>query len=138
MGVSCQLLNIRDKIREVDDFITPDRQATVGEAHPELVFPKLNNEVRLEPPARPQAAVQAARALTPAPARSRILALRIQNEVNPTPYWRAPKPSLPIVSHLMGRQGAVQDKARVFADSDVGQNTSIVGKRGSPVMQSQR
>ena len=49
MGVSCQLWNIRDKIREVDDFITPDRQATIGEAHPELVFLKLNNEVRLEP-----------------------------------------------------------------------------------------
>jgi predicted RNase H-like nuclease len=49
MGVSCQLWNIRDKIREVDDFITPDRQATIGEAHPELIFRKLNNEVRLEP-----------------------------------------------------------------------------------------
>jgi predicted RNase H-like nuclease len=49
MGVSCQLWNIKDKIREVDDFITPDRQATIGEAHPELVFLKLNNEVRLEP-----------------------------------------------------------------------------------------
>src|ERR1700738_5695711 len=49
MGVSCQLWNIRDKIREVDDFITSDRQATIGEAHPELVFLKLNNEVRPEP-----------------------------------------------------------------------------------------
>jgi predicted RNase H-like nuclease len=49
MGVSCQLWNIKDKIKEVDDFITPDRQARIGEAHPELVFLKLNNEVRLEP-----------------------------------------------------------------------------------------
>jgi predicted RNase H-like nuclease len=49
MGVSCQLWNIRDKIKEADDFITPDRQATIGETHPELVFLKLNNEVRLEP-----------------------------------------------------------------------------------------
>jgi predicted RNase H-like nuclease len=48
MGVSCQLWNIRDKIKEVDDFITPDRQATIREAHPELIFRKLNNERRLE------------------------------------------------------------------------------------------
>jgi predicted RNase H-like nuclease len=48
MGVSCQLWNIRDKIREVDDFITPDRQATIGEAHPELIFRKLRHSLRLE------------------------------------------------------------------------------------------
>jgi predicted RNase H-like nuclease len=48
MGVSCQLWNIRDKIKEVDDFITPRLQATVGEAHPELVFFRLNNDLRLE------------------------------------------------------------------------------------------
>ena len=48
MGISCQLWNIRDKIKEVDDFITPDRQATIAEAHPELIFRKLNNHVRLE------------------------------------------------------------------------------------------
>jgi len=46
-GVSCQLWNIRDKIREVDDFITPDRQATVGEAHPELIFRNFGNQLRL-------------------------------------------------------------------------------------------
>jgi predicted RNase H-like nuclease len=48
MGVSCQLWNIRDKIREVDDFITPDRQATVGEAHPELIFRRLGDQLRLD------------------------------------------------------------------------------------------
>jgi predicted RNase H-like nuclease len=48
MGVSCQLWNIRDKIREVDDFITPDRQASIGEAHPELIFRKLGHPLRLE------------------------------------------------------------------------------------------
>jgi len=48
MGVSCQLWNIRDKIKEVDDFITPDRQATVRETHPELVFWRLNNQSHLE------------------------------------------------------------------------------------------
>ena len=47
MGVSCQLWNIRDKIREVDDFITPDRQAIIGEAHPELIFRKLGHPLRL-------------------------------------------------------------------------------------------
>jgi predicted RNase H-like nuclease len=49
MGVSCQLWNIRDRIREVDDLITPERQATIGEAHPELIFFKLNNHRRLQP-----------------------------------------------------------------------------------------
>jgi predicted RNase H-like nuclease len=48
MGVSCQLWNIRDKIKEVDDFITPDCQATIGEAHPELIFRKLGHSLRLE------------------------------------------------------------------------------------------
>ena len=48
MGVSCQLWNIRDKIREVDELITPDRQATIGEAHPELIFRRLGSPLRLE------------------------------------------------------------------------------------------
>ncbi|MBR0990536.1 DUF429 domain-containing protein [Bradyrhizobium japonicum] len=46
-GVSAQLWNIRDKIREVDDLMTPARQATVGEAHPELIFWNLAGQVRL-------------------------------------------------------------------------------------------
>jgi predicted RNase H-like nuclease len=54
MGISCQLWNIRDKIKEVDDFITPHRQATIGEAHPELIFLKLNNHLRLEPKKSPR------------------------------------------------------------------------------------
>jgi predicted RNase H-like nuclease len=48
MGVSCQLWNIRDKIKEIDDFITPDRQATIGEAHPELIFRRLGNQLWLQ------------------------------------------------------------------------------------------
>jgi predicted RNase H-like nuclease len=49
MGVSCQLWNIKDKIKEVDDVITPERQATLGEAHPELIFRRLAGGVlRLE------------------------------------------------------------------------------------------
>jgi predicted RNase H-like nuclease len=47
-GVSCQLWNIRDKLKEVDDFITPERQGSICEAHPELIFLKLNNHLRLE------------------------------------------------------------------------------------------
>ena len=46
-GVSAQLWNIRDKIREVDEVMTPARQATIGEAHPELVFWNLAGRVRL-------------------------------------------------------------------------------------------
>ena len=48
MGVSCQLWNIRGKIREVDDFITPERQTTIGEAHPELIFRNLGKQIRLD------------------------------------------------------------------------------------------
>jgi predicted RNase H-like nuclease len=48
MGVSCQLWNIRDKIKEVDDFISSDRQATVCETHPELIFWKLGNQLCLQ------------------------------------------------------------------------------------------
>jgi predicted RNase H-like nuclease len=46
-GVSAQLWNIRDKIREVDEIMTPERQATIGEAHPELIFWNLARGVRL-------------------------------------------------------------------------------------------
>lgn len=37
-GVSAQLWNIRDKIRDVDAIMTPARQTTIGEAHPQLIF----------------------------------------------------------------------------------------------------
>jgi predicted RNase H-like nuclease len=47
-GVSCQLWNIRDKIRELDDVMTPERQSTIGEAHPELIFWNLSGERRLK------------------------------------------------------------------------------------------
>lgn len=46
-GVSAQLWNIRDKIRDVDAIMTPVRQATIGEAHPELIFWNLAGRVRL-------------------------------------------------------------------------------------------
>ncbi|WP_145658956.1 DUF429 domain-containing protein [Bradyrhizobium stylosanthis] len=46
-GVSAQLWNIRDKMREADEIMTPTRQATIGEAHPELIFWNLAGRVRL-------------------------------------------------------------------------------------------
>lgn len=46
-GVSAQLWNIRDKIKDVDEIMTPERQATIGEAHPELIFWNLAGRVRL-------------------------------------------------------------------------------------------
>lgn len=53
-GVSAQLWNIRNKIREVDEMMTPARQATIGEAHPELIFWNLAGRVRLEPKTLPR------------------------------------------------------------------------------------
>jgi predicted RNase H-like nuclease len=47
-GVSCQLWNIREKMKEVDDFMNPEKQATIGEAHPELIFWNLAGGVRLD------------------------------------------------------------------------------------------
>ncbi|WP_314950068.1 DUF429 domain-containing protein [Bradyrhizobium cosmicum] len=46
-GVSAQLWNIREKMREVDVMMTPGRQATIGEAHLELIFWNLAGRVRL-------------------------------------------------------------------------------------------
>ena len=48
-GISAQLWNIRDKLKEVDDLMTPTLQATIHEAHPELIFWNLAGQVRLEP-----------------------------------------------------------------------------------------
>jgi predicted RNase H-like nuclease len=38
MGISCQLWSIRGKIQEVDEIMTPERQRTLCETHPELIF----------------------------------------------------------------------------------------------------
>jgi predicted RNase H-like nuclease len=48
MGISCQLWNIREKIKEVDDIITPERQDTLCETHPELIFWNYNGRHQLE------------------------------------------------------------------------------------------
>lgn len=41
-GLSKQIWNIRPKINEIDAAITPETQARVWEAHPELAFARLN------------------------------------------------------------------------------------------------
>ena len=41
-GVSVQLWNLGPKIREIDESITPRLQLRIREAHPELVFLRLN------------------------------------------------------------------------------------------------
>lgn len=46
-GISAQLWAIRKKVREVDEFMTPARQHNLRETHPELIFFRLNNNVRL-------------------------------------------------------------------------------------------
>jgi predicted RNase H-like nuclease len=48
-GVSVQLWNILGKIAEIDRFITPAKQETIYEAHPELAFARLNGDVVLPP-----------------------------------------------------------------------------------------
>src|SRR6478736_4354871 len=57
-GVSAQLWNIRGKIRDVDEIMTPARQAVIGEAHPELIFWNLAGRVRLEPKTTPRGRAQ--------------------------------------------------------------------------------
>jgi len=41
-GLSKQIWNIRPKIKEIDNVITPTTQTRVWEAHPELAFARLN------------------------------------------------------------------------------------------------
>ena len=43
-GVSCQLWCLTEKIRQVDQIMTPERQRTIKETHPELVFLRLNHD----------------------------------------------------------------------------------------------
>jgi predicted RNase H-like nuclease len=47
-GISLQLWCIRDKLREVNERMTPERQMHLLETHPELVFWRLNGRVRLK------------------------------------------------------------------------------------------
>jgi predicted RNase H-like nuclease len=74
MGASCQLWNIRDKIREVDAFMTPQLQATIGEAHPELIFWRLAGERRLD-------------RKTSAPGREQRIGILVQHGFEKLPKW---------------------------------------------------
>lgn len=73
-GVSCQLWNIRDKIQDVDEIMTPERQATIGEAHPELIFWNLAGRVRLA-------------TKTSAEGREQRIALLAQHGFSSLPRW---------------------------------------------------
>src|SRR5262249_31227913 len=42
-GLSKQIWNIRPKINEIEAVITPETQARIWEAHPELAFARLNH-----------------------------------------------------------------------------------------------
>lgn len=42
-GISIQLWSIREKLREANSMVTPERQQRVLETHPELIFWRLNN-----------------------------------------------------------------------------------------------
>jgi predicted RNase H-like nuclease len=46
-GISKQLWNIRDKLKEVNEAMTPKLQARLMETHPELVFRRLGGGVHL-------------------------------------------------------------------------------------------
>ncbi|MGB8895824.1 MAG: DUF429 domain-containing protein [Pseudolabrys sp.] len=46
--ISLQLWCIRDKLQEVNETMTPERQMRLLETHPELVFWRLNGRVRLK------------------------------------------------------------------------------------------
>jgi predicted RNase H-like nuclease len=41
LGMSIQSFSIRDKVKEVDDFIAPERQNRILEGHPEVSFARL-------------------------------------------------------------------------------------------------
>lgn len=73
-GVSAQLWNIRNKIRDVDAIMTPARQATIGEAHPELIFWNLAGCVRLA-------------TKTSAQGREQRIALLVQRGFTRLPQW---------------------------------------------------
>lgn len=73
-GVSAQLWNIRDKIKDVDEIMTPERQATIGEVHPELIFWNLAGRVRLA-------------TKTSAEGRERRIALLAQRGFTSLPRW---------------------------------------------------
>jgi predicted RNase H-like nuclease len=47
-GISVQLWGIRDKLQEANTWITPLRQETVKECHPEVVFHRLNGGAPLK------------------------------------------------------------------------------------------
>lgn len=62
-GLSVQAFNILPKIREIDEWISPRRQAALREAHPELAFARLNGGEALPSKATPEGLRQRKRLL---------------------------------------------------------------------------
>lgn len=48
IGISQQAYGIFPKLKEIDEFMTPERQKIIREIHPELCFYELNNKTSLE------------------------------------------------------------------------------------------
>ncbi|HZZ22571.1 MAG TPA: DUF429 domain-containing protein [Roseiarcus sp.] len=48
-GISIQVWSIREKLREANSMVTPERQQRVLETHPELIFWRLNSRRITEP-----------------------------------------------------------------------------------------
>ena len=46
-GVSIQLWGIREKVKQLDEYMTPDKQKKIKETHPELVFWALAGKQKL-------------------------------------------------------------------------------------------
>lgn len=66
-GLSLQGFNLLPKVRELDDFLTPDLQRRVFEAHPELAFTKLAGSPMSAPKRSHAGSDERFRALTRAP-----------------------------------------------------------------------
>lgn len=63
-GISAQAFNILARIRDVDGWITPERQARVVEGHPELAFAVLAGRHLAHPKRRPEGRAERASLLT--------------------------------------------------------------------------
>ena len=57
LGISKQVFNISDKIREVDELMTPKLQTRIREVHPEMAFLRLNDAMDLPSKKLPEGAL---------------------------------------------------------------------------------
>ena len=64
-GLSIQAFHIMDKIAQVDTWITPQRQETVFEAHPELAFARLAGQAMRHNKKKPEGQEERMAAIAP-------------------------------------------------------------------------